>query len=363
MYAPNKSDVLEEAKGRWLGIYEKLAPELVEAQRKPGKAFPCPVHGGLDGFRVFRKTAGTTGGGVCQTCGFKPDGLALLTWVRNWRFHEALQEVGTLLGVKDPEGRDSIAGKARQVVPRQVKQENKQPSNEWLRETMRKVWKGSVPLTHPSAEPARLYLRSRGILAWDRPGLEATVRFHPALSAKVEKGRADFPAIVAIISDMEGAAVVLHRIFLTAKGEKAPLESSKMMFPIPSDRSVVGGGIRTSQPGEVVDVCEGLETALAIETAMGLPVWPLVNAYYLENFCPPPAVKAVRIWADLDSKGRGQEAAKNLKQRLWAMGIKARIMLPNMPIPTGAKGVDWNDVLLGRGPMAFLGDDAYRAMR
>ncbi len=363
MYAPNKRDVLQEANGRWLGIYEKLAPELVEAQRKPGRAFACPVHGGEDGFRIFRKTAGTTGGGVCQTCGFKPDGLALLTWVRGWSFHEALQEVGTLLGVKDPEGRDAVVGKARAFVPRQASTSSKQPSNEWLRDTMRKVWKGSVPLTHPSAEPARLYLRSRGILAWDRPGLEATVRFNPSLSAKDEKGRSEHPAIVAIISDKEGAAVVLHRIYLTAKGEKAPLENPKMMFPIPSDRSVVGGGIRTSQPGEVVDVSEGLETALAIETAMGLPVWPLVNAYLLENFSPPPAVKAVRIWADLDRSGTGLEAAKNLKQRLWAMGIKARIMLPNMPIPSGAKGVDWNDVLLGRGPMAFLGDDAYRAVR
>ncbi|MDT4843843.1 Toprim domain protein [compost metagenome] len=363
MYAPNKRDVLQEANGRWLGIYQKLAPELVEAQRKPGKAFPCPVHGGVDGFRVFRKTADSTGGGVCQTCGFKPDGLALLSWVRNWNFHEALQEVGSLLGVKDPDGRVGKEGKAREIVPRQIKQEVKQPSNEWLRETMRKVWKESVPLTHPTAEPARLYLRSRGILAWDRPGLESTVRFHPALSARTERGRREFPAIVAIISDTEGAAVVLHRIFLTAKGEKAPLVSPKMMFPIPTDRSVVGGGIRTSQPGEVVDVCEGLETALAIETAMGLPVWSLVNAYYLENFCPQPAVKAVRIWADLDRKGRGQEAAKNLKQRLWSMGIKARIMLPNLPIPAGAKGVDWNDVLLERGSMAFLGEDAYRATR
>lgn len=363
MYAPNKRDVLQEANGRWLGIYQKLAPELVEAQRKPGKAFPCPVHGGADGFRIFRKTAGTTGGGVCQTCGFKPDGLALLIWVRDWSFHEALQEVGSLIGVKDSAGRTGKEGQPRQVIPRRIKQECKQPSNEWLREMMRKVWKGSVPLTHPSAEPARLYLRSRGILAWDRPGLEATVRFNPSLSATTETGRSNFPAIVAIISDTDGAAVVLHRIYLTAKGEKAPLESPKMMFPIPTDRSVVGGGIRTSQPGDVVDVCEGLETALAIETAMGLPVWPLVNAYLLENFCPPPATKAVRIWADLDRSGAGQEAAKILKQRLWGMGIKARIMLPYLPISAKAKGVDWNDVLLERGSMGFLGEDAYRATR
>ncbi|MFB8831987.1 toprim domain-containing protein [Azotobacter sp. CWF10] len=114
-----------------------------------------------------------------------------------------------------------------------------------------------------------------------------------------------------------------------------------------------------------MDVCEGLETALAVETATGLPVWPLVNAYLLEHFMPPPAISAVRIWADKDRKEGGQKAALALKKRLWEMGIKAQILLPWLPIPEGAKGVDWNDVLLERGPFGFSKHQAevYRAVR
>ncbi|SER30428.1 Uncharacterized domain associated with phage/plasmid primase [Azotobacter beijerinckii] len=365
VYAPEKKDVLAAAEGRWLHLYQLLAPELVDAQTQPGVARNCPVHGGKDGFRVFRKTAGTSGGGVCQTCGIKPDGLALLMWVRDWGFHEVLQEVGSLLGVKDPHGRYGNAQPPKEVVLRQPVVTST-PSDSWLREALRKVWSESVPVTHPAAEPARLYLRSRGILAWDRPGLARSVRFHPCLTHRgQDRARTRHPAIVALISDAEGRAVTIQRIYLTAKGEKAPLESPKKMFPIPSDRSLPGGGIRTSQPGEVVDVCEGLETALAVETATGLPVWALVNAYLLEHFMPPPAVTAVRIWADKDRKEGGQKAALALKKRLWDMGIKAQILLPWLPIPDGAKGVDWNDVLLERGPFGFSKHQAevYRAVR
>ncbi|MFB8831984.1 hypothetical protein ACE0DR_27970 [Azotobacter sp. CWF10] len=47
------------------------------------------------------------------------------------------------------------------------------------------------------------------------------------------------------------------------------------------------------------------------------------------------------------------------------MGIKAQILLPWLPIPDGAKGVDWNDVLLKRGPFGFSKHQAevYRAVR
>lgn len=360
-YAPAKGDVLAAAKGRWLGIYQSLAPELVAAQSKPGKSLPCPVHGGSDGFRVFRKTADSSGGGVCQTCGFKPDGLAVLMWVRDWSFHESLQEVGSLLGVTDPNGRCGNAGPVRAIVVRDVpKQQVKQVNDDWLRDALSKVWRDSFALTDPCAEPARLYLRSRGILAWDRPGLEKSVRFNPNLSYRDENGkRSRHPAIVAMITDVIGEAVTIHRTYLTCKGEKADMPDVKKMFPIPSDRVIVGGGIVTSQPGEVLDVCEGLETALSIETAMGVPVWSLVNAYLLENFTPPPATKAVRIWADLDRSGTGQTAATNLLKRLWEMGIKARILLPHMAIPDTAKGVDWNDVLLAEGPFMFRNRVSY----
>ncbi|MCV0117294.1 toprim domain-containing protein, partial [Pseudomonas aeruginosa] len=155
--------------------------------------------------------------------------------------------------------------------------------------------------------------------------------------------------------------MTINRHYLTMKGEKADLAEPKKMFPIPSNRKLPGCAVPTSHPGEILDVCEGLETALSVETAMGLPVWPLVNSYLLESFVPPACTKAVRIWADKDRKEGGQKAASALKKRLWEMGIKVQIMLPDIPTPDGSKGVDWNYVLRERGSLVFLGNEVYRA--
>lgn len=366
-YAPEKKDVLDAAEGRWEDIFDSLASELLPFQREPGKAGPCPVHGGEDGFRVFKKTADTHSGGMCQTCGFKADGLALLMWVNRWSFSEALAEVGAELRVADPYGRYAN-GERKPLPPKPaVKAKvHKGPSDAWIRESLRKIWKGTAPLTDPVAEPARLYLRSRGVLCWDRVGLERAVRFHPALTHKDAKGKlSKHPAIVTLLISGNGDGITVNRLYLTHKGEKAPLDDCKMMFPIPSDRlaSFPGSAVITSRPTEVIDVAEGLETALSIETALGLPVWPMVNSYLMETFTPPPGTKAVRIWADKDRSGGGKKAAEALKVRLWEMGIRAQIKMPPLDIPEGKKSVDWNDVLLALGPFGFMNHEASRAMR
>ena len=55
-----------QAPGRWLDILSGLAPDLRPAVEKRGRHVPCPVHGGKDGFRLFRD-ADQTGGGICNT--------------------------------------------------------------------------------------------------------------------------------------------------------------------------------------------------------------------------------------------------------------------------------------------------------
>ena len=85
------------ARGRWLMLLLALAPELDEALAKPGRHVSCPVHGGRDGFRLF-KDVDTSGGGICNTCGASPDGFSLLQWLKGWNFPQALVAVGAALG-------------------------------------------------------------------------------------------------------------------------------------------------------------------------------------------------------------------------------------------------------------------------
>ncbi|WP_442758780.1 primase-helicase zinc-binding domain-containing protein [Shewanella halifaxensis] len=49
--------------GQWLQVLAALVPELDAAIARKGRHVACPVHGGRDGFRLF-KDAEYTGGGV-----------------------------------------------------------------------------------------------------------------------------------------------------------------------------------------------------------------------------------------------------------------------------------------------------------
>ncbi|MCD8339866.1 MAG: toprim domain-containing protein [Burkholderiales bacterium] len=88
--------IRQEAHGRWDQILYSLAPDLGPALNKPGRHVPCPVHGGKDGFRVYRNSD-INGASVCNTCGEMKDGFETLMWVNGWSFYQALQEVGKYL--------------------------------------------------------------------------------------------------------------------------------------------------------------------------------------------------------------------------------------------------------------------------
>lgn len=112
--------VHEAARGNWLAILSALAPALEVAIQKVGRHTTCPIHGGKDGFRLFKDTH-LSGGGICNTCGPKSDGISLLMWCNGWDFPTTLQSVASLLGV-EPE----TSYKAQE---RQKARVNSQPSD------------------------------------------------------------------------------------------------------------------------------------------------------------------------------------------------------------------------------------------
>lgn len=93
-------DVKDAAEGRWIEICSVLAPQLGPAMEKIGRHVPCPVHGGQDGFRLF-KDFEKSGGGICNTCGARPDGLGLIGWVNGWSFGATVTAVGRYLGLQE----------------------------------------------------------------------------------------------------------------------------------------------------------------------------------------------------------------------------------------------------------------------
>lgn len=364
--------VREAAEGNWERIIKALVPNISDkAFTKLGRHVACPVHHAGsqkkgDGFKLFKKDFHISGGGMCNSCGAFPDGFALLMWARSWTFVEALKEVAYELNIRSKEDERAQAkinrqNDAEREARRKEIEQAQAVEDERARTKLKSLWRDSIPLTHPDAEPARLYLRSRKILCWDRPGMEAVVRFHRSVPSWDEdlKFEGRFPAILCLVTNA-GVPITIHRIYLTEKGDKAPVQEAKKMCAYPSDRTVTGGGIITGPWEEVIDIAEGPETAWAVETATKLKCFPLVNATLLEEFKPHAGVKAIRVWADKDRSGTGEKAAKKLKARMWELNIKVAIMLPPLPIPEGAKGVDWNDVLIQLGLLGFPRQDPQR---
>ena len=335
------------ASGRWESILAALAPQLRPALERVGHHVPCPVHGGRDGYRVFADVA-ESGGSVCNTCGIHADGFSTLMWATGCDFPTTLAAVSDFLNL------------VRRESPMPVRcikiGESDGMRDEAARTALNRVWNESVTLTNREAEPGRLYLARRGI------GLAPpdTLRFHPNL-AYYEDSRlvGCFPALLAMVGNAAGSAVTIHRTYLTGDGQKAPVGAPKKMMRFPSGCRLAGGAIRLADPGYVLGVAEGVETALAVMEGIGMPVWSAVNAYLLEHFVPPPEVRQVLVFADKDRPtpqhphGHGQEAARQLVQRLWKMGVKASAIVPAGEIPAGQKSLDWLDILNRDGQAGF----------
>lgn len=343
-------EVKAQAAGKWSSVLCAIAPALAEAIDRPGRHVACPVHGGKDGngFRLF-KDFNETGGGCCNTCGSFPDGLKLLQWATGDSFHQVLTAVAKELGTPS-------APSAPKRVPRAAPQ--KQPAQEdpGIRLRLRSVYKSSKPIGAPEAEPARLYLQKRGLSL-----VPPMLRVHPALWWLDDEGQrhGPFPTLLSLVVDPEERGVTLHRIYLTPEGSKAPVSAPKKLMSHPTDVSLHGAAIRLFPAGKVLGVAEGVETAIAVTEATGIPCWATISSTFLKTFVPPRGVQRVIVFADKDRptaqfpEGAGYEAAKVLVQKLWSKGFKASIALPPSEIPEDAKGVDWLDEFVKSGKLPF----------
>lgn len=99
------------AAGHWDYVFHSLAPVLNDAAERAGHHVPCPIHGGKDGFRLFPNFA-ENGSGICNTCGQKRDGFALLSWVNGWSFRETLENVARVIGL-EPSSRFELLDEER----------------------------------------------------------------------------------------------------------------------------------------------------------------------------------------------------------------------------------------------------------
>jgi putative DNA primase/helicase len=337
------ADLKARAAGKWAYILEDLAPELGDAYAADGFHVACPVHGGYNGFRLF-KDFPATGGTVCNTCGPHPDGFGTLAWLlegkhKSGAFKEAVRQVAQWLD-----------GEQTNLVLKERKPLEFKPLIDPAKAFARiaEVWKASKPVHGSVAEK---YLLSRGIFAENIP---KTLRFHPGLKywdARAKKDLGTFPCLLAPIKDKENRMISIHRIFLTPEGLKAPVPDPKKMMAMCGEMR--GTAIKLFSPTDTLGLAEGIETALAAYAISRMPVWSCVTAPLLEQVDIPDSVKYVVVWADKDRSERGADAAETLADRLEKLGKKVEICTPVQAIPDDQKGIDWLDVLMTHGIPGF----------
>lgn len=330
----NIQEIKDKCIGLWPKIISFLAPELKQAIYQQSHHVPCPVHGGKDGLRTFADF-NETGGVVCNTCGAKSDGIATLKWISGWDFIETIDAIESCL-----ENIEKLPELKSEFFQAPIQD----GCGNFRRIKVQRIIDDLIPLDDPKATPALLYLKNRGLQANRFP---ADLYYHQNLSCQ-GVGNKHYPALVALITDVEDKVVGLHRTYITDHGEKAPVPKPKMMLSI-SHGLTIGGSIKLFQASDTLAVAEGIETALAIHEAIGIPVWATATAVGMTNLQLPESISTVSIWFDEDKSKTGEKAALKLADRLIGEGKNVKLLRPPIPIPDGAKGVDWLDVLNFKG--------------
>jgi hypothetical protein len=233
----------------------------------------------------------------------------------DWRdVRRALAELGLL----DDEPRADERG--MRLSPSKVVA---QPLDEERVARARRLWEESGPLKHSVAEA---YLRRRAVPAglWQSPAL----RFHPTMTSLDD--RAKRPALVAAISDAQGAIQGVQVTLLSAHGTaKAALATPRRVIG-----KLMGGLVRLADVQDELAVGEGVETMLTASDVFGVPAWAALSADNLGRLIIPLPLRRLIIAADNDEAGI--RAAQSLRPR---MARSTRVEIE--PAPAGFN--DWND--------------------
>lgn len=224
--------------------------------------------------------------------------------------------------------------------------------NTELARAIRTRWLEATPFdaSDPRQKPLFQYLQRRGLSEVDE-GILKDLRFEERFFDC--ESRQWHPAMLAAVRDVSGQLVTLHRTLLTADGRKADVSVPKRLMRMPDDRTINGCAIRFGEPHEVLALAEGIETALSVVVATGLPCWACICAHGMEVVEIPKQVKRVLIFEDKDLSGTGERAAQALYLRLKTEGVQVRVASVPSEVPVGLKGIDWNDALLELGSSAF----------
>ena len=223
-------------------------------------------------------------------------------------------------------------GKERSSLPkpsrRKVSSPRPDPSQAERSAVALSIWQSTITA---DGTPVDAYLASRGLTCSVPPSL----RFHSGLK---HPSGGIWPGMVALVTrGVDDTPLAIHRTFLAREGQgKAPVEPAKMMLG-----PCRGGAVRLGDPSDVLMIGEGIETCLAAMQTTGHPAWAALSTSGLRALDLSDCVRDVIVLADGDDPG--EAAARDCALRWMRQGRRVRIARP-------PRGLDFNDMLLGRAP-------------
>lgn len=189
-------------------------------------------------------------------------------------------------------------------------------------EAARRLFAGSHPIGGSVVEA---YLRKRAI-----PYLQGcdALRFKPGCYYRLSKRdrpgtRSAWPAMIAAVTDLDGAITGVHRTWLDpVAGDKA-----LVAYPRRAMGHLLGHGVRFGAAGPVMVAGEGIETLLSLRVVMpSMPAIAALSGAHLAAILFPPELR--RLYVARDDDSTGATAEKTLAERAAETGIEVAPLDP-----------------------------------
>lgn len=180
----------------------------------------------------------------------------------------------------------------------------------------RRLFAAAKPIRGTLAEA---YLCNRGLIL---PQDVSSLRFHPRCYYRGNSGRETWPALIAAVTDNDGAITGVHRTWLDPAGGKAPVETPRRAMG-----GLLGNGVRFGNAQDVLVAAEGIETALALKTAIpALSVIAALSSAHLAALTLPQPLRCLYVARDNDEAGR--LALERLRERFRSSALDLRTLVP-----------------------------------
>lgn len=301
-----------------------LASHGIAEHHLSGKHSPCPIHGGIDGFRFTDEGVGAW---VCATCtdGKFKDGFNLIALHRRIENKEAFKLVATYLGLNGSSPSQENNEKQLNI---NIEEHRKKQAKKQEQEQQKLLAKKKSAIAHAEKllsqciERPHQYLTNKSI---SQPFLVNTKNYKVTKKQTVYAG-----ALVIPIYDIHDLKQLIGAQFINPDGTRAYIAGT----PIADGIHVIKGDENLPYDG----VVEGYATGLTIFMATGATVIVAFDANGIEgkaerlkvSFSGRPLV----FFGDNDSnkKNTGNEAA-----------LKAAIKTNGLIVIPPKAGQDWND--------------------